>query len=173
MMNPKTATIGEIQNTIQIRAHLEYLKRILPKETALELAKRIRPVMSMDENGKFSVATTPNDSKYWVDGCKIFNQSYTFKAGETVYEKAEQLTQIATIKTYHTCGHPLLLKPSVYEVLYQIPAELLDKVVAFELYAPELSAYDLYDDNLERHVLTCVLYTGNIPQSVKEKTIEW
>lgn len=173
MEKKKTATIGEVQKIIQIRANLECLEKKLTKENALELAKRIRPVMSMDESGKFSISNDPENPKYWVSGCKIYGQSYTFAAGEKVYGKAEKLEPVAKITTYHVAGHPLFLKPSVYEVLYQIPTELVDKTVAFELYAPSSSVYDIYNDEIGRHALTCILYTGEMPEHIKDEPIEW
>ena len=128
--NPVGATIGETQNIIQIRASLEVMERNLPKEEALMLAKRIRPVMTRTANGKFKMLLADkklDGDKHWVDGGKIYNQSYTFNDLRQIYEKAESLTEVATINTYHRCGYPALLKPSVYEVLYQIPQDLLDK----------------------------------------------
>lgn len=173
MNNPKVATIGEVQNIISQRAHLEYLEKQLPKEKALELAKRIRPVASKDENGRLSIYNEPKPLKYWLDGGKIYNQSYTFIANNEVYAKTSSLKPIAKITTYHRCGYPLFIKPSVYEVLYQIPEELRDKVVAFELYASSPYVWDVYNDDLERHALTCILYTGKMPKKVKDKPVEW
>ena len=171
--NPKVATIGEIQKIIQVRANLDHLEKQLTQEKAVELAQRIRPVMSKDENGRLSLFNEPKHPKYWVDGRKIYNESYTFASDKEVYAKTDKLVQIAKIITYHKCGYPLFVKPSVYEVLYQIPPELLDKVVAFELYAPSASAYDVYNDDVGRHALTCILYAGKMPKKVRQKPIRW
>ena len=174
--NPVGATIGETQNIIQIRASLEVMERNLPKEEALMLAKRIRPVMTRTANGKFKMLLVDkklDGDKHWVDGGKIYNQSYTFNDLRQIYDKAENLTEVATINTYHRCGYPALLKPSVYEVLYQIPQDLLDKVVAFELFSPSNYMNDIYDSNIDRHRLVCVLYSGTMPKSVTDKEIVW
>ena len=168
-----TKTIGETQNIIQLRAQLEYLERQLPQEKALELAKRIRPVASKDEEGRLSIYNTPKPLKYWMDGGKIYNQSYTFINNHEVYGKTSNLKQIAKITTYHRCGYPLFIKPSVYEVLYQIPEELRDQVVAFELYASSTYVWDVYNEELGRHALTCILYTGNMPKKVQQQPVEW
>lgn len=173
---PIAATIGETQNIIQMRACLEVMERKLPKAKALKLAKRIRPIMTLNSNGDFNMllgSNNPDEEKYWVEGNKIYNQSYTFSGLRQTYEKAENLTEIATINTYHKCGCPVFVKPSVYEVLYQIPQELLDKVVAFELFSPSNSVNDIYDSNIDRHKLVCVLYAGEMPQSVAEQEIIW
>ena len=37
------------------------------------------------------------------------------------------------IRTYHRCGHPSLFKPSIAEVLAQIPKDIVDKTIAFEI----------------------------------------
>ena len=176
--NCPAATIGETQNIIQIRARLELMEKNLSKENALALAKRIRPVITqvIREDGDLVFKKDePVGDKYWVSGAKIYNQSYFFMGlnSRSVYERAENLTEVATITTYHKCGYPAILKPSVYEVLCQIPRELLDKVVAFELYAPSCYVSDIYDSHLDRHKLTCVLYSGTIPKSVADKEVDW
>ena len=175
--NPVVATMDKIQTATQLRVILEKMEKNLPKEKALKLAKRIRPVMTQfqDENLCFALKAKTTGDKYWVDGGKIYNQSYTFLGFDKkhFYEKAENLTKVATITTYHECSYPVFLKPSVYEVLYQIPQELLDEVVAFELFADSCFVNDIYDSNLNRHRLVCVLYSGTMPKSVADKEIIW
>lgn len=155
---------------------LETMEKNLPKEKALEMAKRIRPVMTQNECGCIELlmeGACPDGVKHWVEGNKIYNQSYVFSDFRLLYGRAENLKKIATIKTYHKLGFCGLLKPSAYEVLYQIPKRYRNKVVAFELYAPADTMEKLYDADLKRHVLTCVLYSGTIPQSVAEKEVIW
>ena len=106
-------------------------------------------------------------------GGKIYNQSYTFINNNEVYGRTSSLKPIAKIITYHRCGYPMFVKPSVYEVLYQIPEELRDKVVAFELYVSSPYVWDVYNEDLDRHAVTCILYTGTLPRKVREQPIEW
>lgn len=46
---------------------------------------------------------------------------------------AEDLTEIARLQTIHTYGAPAFFKPSVAEVIAQIPAHLRHRVTAFML----------------------------------------
>lgn len=59
------------------------------------------------------------------------------------------LSMLAEVTTYHTCGYAMFFKPSIAEVLAQIPAELVDKVVAFEV---------LFDANVTQIVSTADFY---------------
>jgi hypothetical protein len=64
------------------------------------------------------------------------------------------LKEIERIQTDHYCGHPMLVKPSIEEVLAQIPVELLDRVVAFETMTDTAKVYK----SGEGHQITTVLY---------------
>ena len=155
---------------------LEAMEKNLPKEKALEMAKRIRPVMTQNEYGCIDLlmeGACPDGVKHWVDGEKIYNHSYVFSDFRMLYGKAENLKKIATIKTYHKPGFCGLLKPTVYEVLYQIPKRYVNKVVAFELYAPADTMEKLYDEQLDRHEFICVLYEGVMPHNIAAKEILW
>ena len=58
-----------------------------------------------------------------------------------------KLSVLADVKMLHDCGYYGLFKPSVGEVISQIPNELLEKAVAFQIiYKP----YDWADFNLFR-----------------------
>jgi len=54
----------------------------------------------------------------------------------------EDLQEICRVRTLHTFGYHGFFKPSIAEVLAQIPPELLGAVVAFETKGPE-TAEDL------------------------------
>lgn len=60
-------------------------------------------------------------------------------------DKAEGLVAVATIKTLHRYAYYGFFKPSVGEVLCQIPEELRSTVVAFETEGPQ-TADDLNKD---------------------------
>ena len=77
-------------------------------------------------------------------------------------EVAEGLELLADVRTYHSYGAPNMFKPSIAEVLAQIPEEHLSQVVAFEIVK---SPHDVHDLNKERealnagyHVATTRLY---------------
>lgn len=47
-------------------------------------------------------------------------------------QKAEGLEKICTIKTRHSWNSPMLFKPTIQEVVYQIPGKYRDITAAFE-----------------------------------------
>lgn len=156
------------------KAYLEDLERALPQTKAMRLAERIRPVMSYYQ-GKlqmFFPNGLPDCQKCWMDGGKIFFESYTCNDRIPLAE-AVNLQRIAVIDTYHRSPCYGKLCPSVYEVLYQIPAEFLDQTVAFELYYTQSNGFEVYDRCLRRHKLKCVLYSGEIPPEIARKKIKW
>lgn len=64
-------------------------------------------------------------------------------------DKAKDIEPITTIKTLHTYGHYALFKPSIAEVLAQIPKHLLDTACAFHLQGPGgASDLNMYKDEL-------------------------
>jgi hypothetical protein len=74
---------------------------------------------------------------------------------------ATGIEPVAEITTYHTFGYQGLFKPSIAEVLAQLPAELPDDIVAFEVIGPE-STSDL-NKHIEElnegfHVAETILY---------------
>ncbi len=121
----------------------------VPKERIKELAKRIRPVVWFPVIGlcyikrvdPFNIAFTWDPRPRW----KVFG-----------------LKAICDITTYHTYGYYGFFKPSIAEVLAQIPAELLDKVVAFETVERPETVDDLNRErealNAGYHVATTRLY---------------
>lgn len=76
-------------------------------------------------------------------------------------DPAKGLVEIARIRTLHTYGYYGMFKPSVAEVLAQIPEHLVDQVVAFETHGPE-TAGDLNREidalNAGFHVADTILY---------------
>lgn len=71
------------------------------------------------------------------------------------------MREVSRINTYHTYGHPAMFKPSIAEVLAQIPDDLLGSVSAFEVSGPG----HVDDINREReardagfHVAETILY---------------
>ena len=64
-------------------------------------------------------------------------------------EKADSLKALGTIATLHAWGYYGVFKPSIAEVLAQIPAGYLDEVVAFEVAGPK----DAEDLNREKEAL--------------------
>ena len=87
-------------------------------ERLAELSKRITPVLLQD--GKLVSIKNVHPRK----------ESFTWSENET--EECEDLIDLIDISTDHTCSYYGFFKPSIAEVLAQIPEEYLDYVVAFK-----------------------------------------
>ncbi len=87
--------------------------------------------------------------------------AYTWEPKHT--KEARGLQPIRDITTLHTYGFYGFFKPSIAEVLAQIPEDILDSVVAFEIVKHPETADDLNKDidalNAGFHVATTRLYT--------------
>ena len=178
----------------EIKEQLSAQEKRYTKEELLTLAKRIRPVMRGSEH---FVGMFPNGSElhsylheskafqhlqemaktggklYFVEAPYVATRSFTYDEHHPLLE-ATGLTEIARITTYHRYGgFPGFLRPSIDEAIYQCPPEILDKVTAFEFVAPSERIRDVYDFYLDRHVLTTIYYTGEIPKEISELSLTW
>ncbi len=89
--------------------------------------------------------------------CNLRNESFIWDPICT--EKAPSLTEVCRVPTLHTYGHPSLFKPSIADVLCQVPDGL--EANFFEIVGPD----DTGDLNTERaalnrgfHVATTIFY---------------
>jgi hypothetical protein len=105
-------------------------------ERLAELAKRIRPVVRSRSN-----------ALAYIEPCDLRRVSFIWDAKIT--RKASKLVKHATIRTLHTYGYYGLFKPSIAEVLAQIPEDLIEQTVAFEVIGPK----DASDLNREQEAL--------------------
>lgn len=110
----------------------------VPEERIRALAERIKPVVRRPRS---------RDLHYIVP-VDLFHVAYTWDP--KLAEKATDLKAVCDITTYHTYGYHGFFKPSIAEVLAQIPEEYLDRVVAFEIVESPNTADDL---NREREAL--------------------
>lgn len=99
-------------------------------EKLKSLLARIRPVFDF-----------PNKGKCFVKSCDPREVSYIWDAVPDGI--AKDLKPICDIDTYHTFGYYGLFKPSIAEVLAQIPEDKLDQVVAFEIVEQPRTSEDL------------------------------
>jgi hypothetical protein len=148
-------------------------------ERIAELSAQIRPVVRM--------ARVRVRVKHYSNGAtriKLYRSAYRGKwqpwpAGELYYIMpvnargiafpwspkrdvlAEGLIEIARITTLHTYAYHGFFKPTIAEVLSQIPEEYLGQVIAFETHGPE-TADDLNSEwellNEGYHVAETILY---------------
>lgn len=106
-----------------------------------ELYKRIKPVVK--RKGKL----------YYIKDEDPRKVAFTWDP--KLKNKAKKLEKLCNITTYHTYGYYGFFKPSIAEVIAQIPKYYLDKTVAFE------TLTDLTVENIvgDYHVTTTTLYT--------------
>ena len=123
----------------------------IPKVSKEEIEKRserIKPVVKFDSNLSF------------IKPVDLFGIAYTWDPEPA--GRAKGLKPLCDITTYHTYGYYGFFKPSIAEVLAQIPKEYLDKVVAFEIINSPGTADDLNREsaalNAGYHVATTRLY---------------
>jgi hypothetical protein len=122
----------------------------LTDERLAELVEKIKPVIRRD------------DDLYYIKPVDPRGIAYTWDPKPT--EAAEELVMVCDITTFHGFAHQGCFKPSIAEVLSQIPKGLLDLVIAFEIVkSPE----DINDLNRFRvamnegyHVARTRLYTA-------------
>ena len=118
-----------------------------------ELAERIKPVVQFARKGKC-----------YIKPVDLFNVAYTWSP-----ESAEVVTglkPLCDITTYHTFDYYGFFKPSIAEVLAQIPAEHLDKVIAFEIVGRPFS--DVDDLNKEQEALNAGYHVATTRLYVRE-----
>lgn len=117
------------------------------------LALRIQPVRHKNVDGKPVL--------HHLHPTELRTQSFLFDPawGEPVQEP---LYEHARIETYHSTGYGALFKPSVEEVLAQVPAHLHKEVDYFEtLDEDTVGVYSEHDG----HRTVTVLYTRDAPGS--------
>jgi len=121
----------------------------VPEKEIRARAKTIKPVIAGGAKGL-----------HYIKEVDLFNVAYTWNPKPT--KPATGLEPIQDIKTYHEYGYYGLFKPSIAEVLAQIPEKLLKEVVAFQLVGWPKTASDLNEerDALDAgyHVATARLY---------------
>lgn len=124
-----------------------------------ERAYRIKPVVRFRRRGGEWVHSVEGKLHY-IEPVDLFHTSFIWDPKPTT--RASGLAPLGVTRTYHTYGYHGIFKPSIAEVLAQIPPEFLDRVVAFEIIDQPQTTDDL---NRERvaldagyHVATTRLY---------------
>ena len=148
----------EINNKVAIFKKLQESTKI-PSKEILRRAFQIKPVFLDEANCKL----------HWMEGPDICFESFIIYPD--LNQPANGLKELHTFQTYHVDGgNPELLRPTVQEVLEQIPEEYLDETVAFETF------FNLekvkYDEHLERHQLFTRIYKGKIPENIAGQPVK-
>ena len=133
---------------------LKNMEVTMTQERIIERAKTLRPVADFQELGGM---------RYWVDGHKIHSQSYTWDKKRL--KPTGYLRKLGRITTYHT-GSRFFFKPSVEEMVVQCP---YPEATAF-MYVNGTCDYDC-----EQNIWTAetIYYTGDIPEDIRNRKIEW
>ena len=129
-----------------------------------EINKRIKIVVDFPRMGKYYIKKTRN-----LHG--------TFLWDINPSRPAKDLEVLRDIKTYHKFERAGWFYPSIWDVIAQIPKDILDQVVAFEIIGRPMSANDVNKEPEALaegyHVATTRLYSKN-PKGGKDgkKTLD-
>lgn len=125
----------------------------LPPLTQSELAKwaeSIKPVVRFLPKRDGTLVPTPDGDLYYIKSVDLLKTAYTWDPVGADF--AEGLIYHSTIKTKHSYAYYGFFKPSIAEVIAQIPKELRVVIVAFEIASEPLIKGDY-------HVVETKLYT--------------
>lgn len=126
-----------------------------------ELAARIVPLVERD------------GALWYIEPVDLTNVAFSWDP--KLVRKAEGLTPIGLIRTLHTYGYYGMFKPSIAEVLAQIPESYLEKTVAFRVVGPD-TADDLNREkealNAGFHVAETTLYAGAVVKPGKATVLD-
>lgn len=121
----------------------------MSEQRILELARQIKPVVTFKEEGSC-----------YIDPVDPFSESYLWDPQPA--DPATGLNVLCDITTYHPYGYYGSFKPSIAQVILQVPSEHLDRVVAFEIVKLPETVEDLEAEgeifNSGYHVATTRLY---------------
>lgn len=87
-------------------------------------------------------------------------QSFTWSPEFLEEVDESQFKRLCLVKTYHTTGHHSLAKPSIPEVLAQIPAYLVESTVAFEVCMDHEITEFVDQDGFYGHGFITILYAN-------------
>ena len=96
---------------------------------------------------------------YLIELPDLRNTAYTWEPKIT--KESDTLEEVTRIKTNHYCGYYGFFKPSIAEVLAQIPEDLIGKIDAFEIIGDIDSGTDtevkIFNEG-NGHLATTILY---------------
>jgi hypothetical protein len=103
-----------------------------------KLAKRIKPIVR-----------NKNGVPYHIKKVDLRDIAYTWSPKLT--KKSPAFNIISDITTHHSYGYYGFFKPSIAEVIAQIPEEYIDRVIAFEIVRCPETRNDMFgnDEGLE------------------------
>lgn len=108
----------------------------LPQEQIELLAQRIKPLVLFPKLG---------NKKYFIRPVDLWTTSFIWDPQPA--QKAHGLEPLIAIQTLHTYGYHGLFKPTIAEVLAQIPKEYINQATAFEIINQPENILDLQATN--------------------------
>lgn len=125
-----------------------------------ELTARIKPIVRFAQD-EIGFTRNEDGAQFYIEDVDPRNVAFTWDPKPTT--EASGLTTLTDIRTYHSWGYYGFFKPSVAEVLAQIPEELVDRVAAFEIVDHPRTSQDLHREsealNAGYHVASTRLFT--------------
>ena len=120
----------------------------VPRERIIELAKRIKPLYVFNR--------VPGIC--FIKPVDPFDIAYTWAPEREAV--APEMPILRDITTYHTFGYYGFFKPTIAEVLAQIPDDIIEQAKAFLIIAKPEMATDLHrpETNLGFHVATTRIF---------------
>lgn len=132
----------------------------------LKLAKKIKPVV------RLKVWNLPIKQMFYIEPVDLKQPDFGKDAKAVC--KAEKLVKLATVNMYfHAVGYKIPFKPTIEEVLNQIPSEYIKEAVAFKV-EPAYSVDD-YLSNLNYLQGKTTLYklaeNTEVPKEVEKQDV--
>lgn len=169
----------------EIYRHILETEQISDEEL-IARAKKIKPLIRLRKVGnEWDIVVgkmEPDDLLVFTNPVDL-RESYTynFAPKNIVCDKdgsplrVEGLREVDRFTCYHEYGDYYgCYRPSVDEVLSQIPQTVdLDEVSAFEIHIGSLNFWQVYDQVLDRHVSTVILYAmeGGLPEKMRAQEV--
>ncbi len=178
---------------IKLKNYLALYRHILeaeqmPEDELVRRAKAIKPLVRLDKDGnrRHEGDFEESDRLVFVKPCDIRESYlYIFKPRDIVTINPEargsvplevpEVEVVTSFICYHnSSGYYQFFCPSVDEVLSQIPPSVdLSQVHGFEIKVDSLNLWDTFDNVLDRHVTTVILYKmkGGLPEEIASQKV--
>ena len=140
----------------------------------ISLAKRIKPLVRVNPNGDICYFGGPDGNPgselYWSNQVDIIEASFNY-APVPIALDSFALRKVLEITTYHRSSCRPFPNPTAEEVLRQMPEDLSNRVVGFEIYIPYDKIAESYDEILKLNRFQTIFYAGKLPAHIAQQTI--
>lgn len=162
------------RHKVDIMSSYDALMTNTSLDLIISLARRIRPLVRVDKNGKVCYFGGPDENPgselYWAEPVDIIEASFNY-APVPVALDIYGLCKVLEITTYHHASCRPFPNPTTEEVLRQMPIELADKVVGFEIFIPYDKIAESYDEILNLNRFRTIFYAGKLPANIARQAI--